>query len=65
MACVQVSIGLESITLFVFAVIIGFSWLLLQFLNVEKQIESVAELENKDLEITFKPASVSLNDYAS
>ena len=37
-----------QITLFAFAVMIGAAWLLLQFLNIHKQVEGVVGLENKD-----------------
>ena len=39
-----------QISLFAFAIIIALAWFVLQFLNIDKQIERVAELENKDLE---------------
>lgn len=39
-----------EITLFAFAVMIAFAWFLLQFLNIKKQVEGVAVLENKDIE---------------
>ena len=35
-------------TLFAFAVMIGFAWFLLQFLNINKQVESVEKLEKTD-----------------
>jgi len=37
-------------TLLCFAMMIGFSWLLLQFLNINRQVEDVNNLENKDIE---------------
>lgn len=39
-----------QITLFAFAVMIGFTGFLLQFLSVQRQVESVVKLENKDIE---------------
>ena len=39
-----------QITLFAFAVMIAFAWLLLQFLNINKQVERVVNLENRDNE---------------
>ena len=39
-----------QITIFSCAVIFGIAWLLLQFLNIERQVESVAALEKKDVE---------------
>jgi MFS transporter, PAT family, beta-lactamase induction signal transducer AmpG len=39
-----------QITLFAFAVMIGFAWSLLQFLSINRQVESVVKLENKDIE---------------
>ena len=39
-----------QISLFAFAIFIALAWFVLQFLNIDKQIERVAELENKDLE---------------
>jgi MFS transporter, PAT family, beta-lactamase induction signal transducer AmpG len=38
-----------QITLFAYAIMVGVAWLLLQFLNINKQIECVAVLENKDV----------------
>jgi MFS transporter, PAT family, beta-lactamase induction signal transducer AmpG len=38
-----------QITFFAFAIMMGLAWLLLQFLNINKQVESVAVLENKDM----------------
>jgi MFS transporter, PAT family, beta-lactamase induction signal transducer AmpG len=38
-----------EITLFAFAVMIAVAWLLLQFLNINKQVERVAALENNDI----------------
>jgi len=38
-----------QLTLFAFAVMIGCTWLLLQFLSIKRQEESVVNLENKDL----------------
>jgi PAT family beta-lactamase induction signal transducer AmpG len=39
-----------QMSLLVFAFFIGLTWLVLQFLNIDKQISRVAELESKDLE---------------
>jgi len=39
-----------QISLFAFAIIIAMAWLILQFLNIDRQMEKVVELENKDLE---------------
>ena len=39
-----------EITLFAFAAMIGFAWVLIQFLNITKQVEGVVKLENKDIE---------------
>ncbi|HRI23431.1 MAG TPA: MFS transporter [Ferruginibacter sp.] len=39
-----------ELSLFAFAIFIGVAWLLLQFLNIDKQIGSVVALERKDLE---------------
>ena len=39
-----------QISLFAFAIFISSAWFVLQVLNIDKQIERVAELENKDLE---------------
>jgi MFS transporter, PAT family, beta-lactamase induction signal transducer AmpG len=39
-----------QITLFVFAIMLWQAWLLLQFLNIEKQVESVVILEKKEVE---------------
>ncbi len=39
-----------QITIFAFAIMIGIAWLLLQFLNINKQVEQVDALENKDAE---------------
>ena len=38
-----------QISLLAFAVFIGVAWLLLQFLNIEKQVENVVALENNDI----------------
>ncbi len=46
-----------QITLFAFAVLIAFAWLLLQFLNINKQVEGVVNLENRDTE--YQVASVT------
>jgi PAT family beta-lactamase induction signal transducer AmpG len=40
-----------QISLMAFAVFISFAWLLLQFLNVDKQREKIAELESKEPEV--------------
>ena len=37
-----------QITLFAFALMIALAWLLLQFLNINKQVEKVVDLENND-----------------
>ncbi len=39
-----------QMSLFGFAVFIALTWLALQFLNIDKQIARVADLESKDLE---------------
>ena len=39
-----------EITLFAFAIMIALAWLLLQFLNINKQVNGVEKLENKDIE---------------
>ncbi len=39
-----------QISLFAFAIFISIAWLSLQFLNIDRQIAKVAELESKDLE---------------
>ena len=39
-----------QISLFAFAIFIALAWFVLQFFNIDKQMEKVAELENKDLE---------------
>lgn len=39
-----------QITLLAFAVILGFAWLFLQFLNINQQVKSVVQLENKDIQ---------------
>jgi len=39
-----------QITLFAFAIMIASAWLLLQFLSISKQVESVIHLENKHIE---------------
>lgn len=36
--------------LFIFAIFIAIAWLVLQFLNIDKQIQKVVELESRDLE---------------
>ena len=46
-----------QITLFAFAVMIALAWLLLQFLNINKQVERVVNLENKDANSSRFPAS--------
>jgi PAT family beta-lactamase induction signal transducer AmpG len=38
-----------QITLFAFGIFIALAWFLLQFLNIDKQVESVVALEQKDL----------------
>jgi PAT family beta-lactamase induction signal transducer AmpG len=39
-----------ELTLLAFAVMIGFAWVLIQFLNINKQVEGVEKLENSDIE---------------
>lgn len=39
-----------EITLFSFAIMIATAWLLMQFLNINKQVDRIVELENEDLE---------------
>ena len=39
-----------EITLFAFAIMIALAWLLLQFLNISKQVKGVEKLENSDIE---------------
>ncbi len=39
-----------QVALMAFAFMVALAWLLLQFLNINKQVESVAALENKDIE---------------
>ena len=39
-----------QITLFAFAVMIALAWLLLQFLNINKQVERVVDLDNNDVQ---------------
>ena len=39
-----------EITLFICAVLLAITWLLLQFLNIEKQVEGIAALEKTDIE---------------
>ena len=41
-------------TLFAFAVMLAIAWLLLQFLNIDKQVEAVATLEKMDLKNEVK-----------
>ena len=38
-----------QITLFAFAIMLGLAWILLQFLNIDKQVAGVVALENKDM----------------
>jgi PAT family beta-lactamase induction signal transducer AmpG len=49
-----------EITLFAFAIMIATAWLLMQFLNINKQVDRIVELENKDLE--KQEMSVTLTD---
>jgi MFS transporter, PAT family, beta-lactamase induction signal transducer AmpG len=46
-----------QITLLAFAVMIAIAWLLLQFLNINKQVERVVDLENGDAESQISQAS--------
>ena len=39
-----------QVALMAFAVMIALAWLLLQFLNINKQVERVVNLENSDTE---------------
>ena len=39
-----------EITIFSFVIMIALAWLLLQFLSINKQVEGVVKLENKDVE---------------
>ncbi len=39
-----------EITLLAFAIMIGLAWVLIQFLNINKQVEGVEKLENSDIE---------------
>ena len=39
-----------QITLFAFAVMIALAWFIMQFLNINKQVERVVNLENRDTE---------------
>lgn len=39
-----------QLSIFAFAIMIALAGVLLQFLNINKQVESVAALENKDME---------------
>lgn len=39
-----------EITIFSFAIMIAMAWLLLQFLNINKQVERIVELENEDVQ---------------
>jgi len=39
-----------EITIFFFVVMIAMAWLLMQFLNINKQVDRIVELENEDLE---------------
>ncbi|MEO5775701.1 MAG: hypothetical protein ABIQ27_02280 [Flavobacterium sp.] len=40
----------REIILFAFAIMTALAWLLLQFLNIDKQVERVVDLENNDIE---------------
>jgi len=40
-----------QISLLSFAVMIALAWLLLQFLNINKQVERVIDLDNRDVKI--------------
>lgn len=46
-----------QIALMSFAAMIALAWLLLQFLNINKQVEGVVDLENKNTDIENKMAS--------
>ena len=39
-----------EITFFSFVVMIGFAWLSMQFINIDKQVEQITELENEEAE---------------
>lgn len=39
-----------QLSIFAFAVMIGMAWLIMQFLNINKQVEKVVALEKRDLE---------------
>ena len=41
-----------GITLFAFAVMIAIAWLLLQFLNINKQVEQVGRLYERDMQLS-------------
>ncbi len=49
-----------QITIFAFAIMISLAWLLLQFISINKQVEQIIELENKDLEKESFLISLSL-----
>ena len=48
-----------QISLVFFTLFLAIAWLILYFLNIEKQIELVAEMELKDLEIKPNEGSIS------
>ncbi len=48
-----------QISLVFFTLFLAIAWLILYFLNIEKQIELVAEMELKDLEIKSNEGSIS------
>ena len=39
-----------KITFLGFAIMIGFAWVLIQYLNINKQVKEVEKLENSDIE---------------
>ena len=47
-----------QLSIFAFAIFIALAWFALQFLNIEKQIDCVAELESKDIESQHKAVAL-------
>ena len=45
-----------QVALMAFAAMIALAWFLLQFLNINKQVERVVQLENRDTEINMTAA---------